>query len=57
MGVQIYKGGFDLKIIPDNFIVYADLLEIPHQNGITLSKKGVQANPLCIRHCRSQSCI
>ena len=37
-------------------------LEIPHKNGIILSQRGggVQANhmnPLCIRHCRSLSCI
>ena len=48
--------GFYLKIIPDNFIVYTDFPEIPHENGIILSQKGVQANhmiSLCIRHCRS----
>ena len=36
------------------------LLEIPHENRIILSQKGVQVNhmnPLCIRRCRSQSSI
>ena len=28
------------------------VMEIPHENGIILSQRGVQANP-CIRHCRS----
>ena len=33
-GFLLYKGGFDLKIIPDNLIVYADFFwEIPHENG------------------------
>ena len=36
------------------------LLEIPHENRIIMSQKGVQVNhmnPLCIRRCRSQSSI
>ena len=34
--------------------------EIPHDNGIILSQKEVQAkymNPLCIHHCRSKLCL
>ena len=28
-GVKIYKGGFDLKIVHDYLIVYADFLLLP----------------------------
>ena len=36
----MYKGGFELKSAPDNFIVYADFFYIPHENEIFCLKRG-----------------
>ena len=60
LGGSNLQWGFDLKIVPDNLIVYADFSDFPHENGIVLSQNGVQANhmnPLCNRHCSSWSGI
>ena len=48
LGALRFTKGFDLKIEPDNLIVYADFLEIPHENEIILSQKVFQANHMNI---------
>ena len=43
-GAQIYKGGFDLLILPDYLLTFPDFLKILHGNEINLSQREVRAS-------------
>ena len=56
-GGLIYKGGFDLLILPDYLLIFPDFLKILHENEI-FSQRGVWANHLnLLKICHCSYCL